>query len=143
MSFEVPEPIINSPFQEPQWHWNIIEGESPEKRAGRRAAFYFYRDPKAKPERLEGRGSGVAVELKLVNLVRQRVADWRQQGYPGVTRTTSELLQWWRREGRDKPLFFAQIEAAETIIFLTEARADFRQGIAVPRDEPSDDKMGD
>jgi len=36
-------------------------------------------------------------------------------------------------------LFFAQIEAAETIIFLNEARADFRQGIEVPLDEPSND----
>src|SRR5438093_7477056 len=143
MSFEVPEPIINSPFDEPQWHWNIIEGETPEKRAGRRPAFYFYRDPKAKPDRLEGRGSGIAIELKLVNLVRRRVGDWRRQGYPGVTRTTFELLQWWRREGREKRLFFAQIEAAETIIFLTESRADFPQGIQVPRDEPSDDKKAE
>ncbi len=48
------------------------------------------------------------------------------------------MLQWWSREGRERRLFFAQREAAETIIFLTEARADFRQGIAVPRDDPSD-----
>ena len=45
--------------------------------------------------------------------------------------------------GREKRLFFAQIEAAETIIFLTEARPDFRQGIRVPRDEPSDDKAAE
>ena len=57
-----------------------------------------------------------------------------------MTRTTLELLQWWRRDGRDHRLFFAQLEAAETIIFLTEARADFRQGIDVPRDEPSDER---
>jgi type III restriction enzyme len=30
-------------------------------------------------------------------------------------------------------------EAAETVIFLTEARADFRQGLEIPRDEPSDE----
>ena len=54
-------------------------------------------------------------------------------GYPGVTRTTLELLNYWRRDGREQRLFFAQLEAAETIIFLTEARADFLQGIDVPR----------
>ena len=66
--------------------------------------------------------------------------EWLQAGYPGVSRTTLELLQWWRREGRKQRLFFAQLEAADTIIFLKEARADLRQGIEIPRDEPSDDK---
>lgn len=47
-----------------------------------------------------------------------------------------ELLQYWRREGREKRLFFAQLEAAETIIFLTEARQDFLQGIDIPLDQP-------
>jgi type III restriction enzyme len=48
------------------------------------------------------------------------------------------LLQWWNRDGRDRRLFFAQREAAETIIFLTEARADFVRGLVIPRDELSD-----
>jgi type III restriction enzyme len=58
-----------------------------------------------------------------------------------VTRTTRDLLQWWQHDGRERPLFFAQREAAETVIFLTEARADFLQGLAVPRDEPSTDQQ--
>jgi type III restriction enzyme len=56
-----------------------------------------------------------------------------------VTRTTLDLLNYWQRDGRQHRLFFAQLEAAETIIFLSEARADFRQGIDVPIDEPSDE----
>lgn len=80
--------------------------------------------------------------MTLVNLIRERVKAWRTAGYPGVTRTTLELLQWWRREGREKRLFFAQLEAAETIIFLIEARQDFRQGIQVPQDEPGDAAKG-
>jgi type III restriction enzyme len=64
------------------------------------------------------------------------LAECRQA--PGLTRTSSELLAYWKRDGRDpsKRLFFAQFEAAETIIFLTEARDDFRQGISIKRDEP-------
>jgi len=54
-----------------------------------------------------------------------------------VTRTTMELLNYWRREGRETRLFFAQLEAAEAIIFLNEARSDFLQGIDVPPDEPT------
>jgi type III restriction enzyme len=37
-------------------------------------------------------------------------------------------------------LFFAQLEAAETIVFLTEARADFLQGIAIPLDDLSEER---
>jgi len=136
-SYEVPEPIINTPFDEPKQHWQIEEGKEPELRAGRRLAMYFYRDPRAKPDRHERNNAGIAIELKLVNRIRERVAAWRGQGYPGVTRTTYELLHWWRRDGRERRFFFAQLEAAETIIVLKEARSDFRQGIDIPRDEQS------
>jgi type III restriction enzyme len=134
--YEVPKPILNRPFDPPAEHWHIVEGEPPERRQGRRKAVYFYRDPKARDA--QGQIAGVPVELDLVNLIRERLEKWRTEGYPGVTRTTLELLQWWTRDGRERRLFFAQREAAETIIFLTEARGDFRQGIVVPRDEPSD-----
>lgn len=139
-NYEVPEPILNSPFDEPILHWHIQEGETPRQLRGRRPAMYFYRDPKAKPDTHGGSNRGIAIELKVVNRIRERVKAWREQGYPGVTRTTLELLQWWSRDGREKRLFFAQREAAETIIFLTEARADFRQGVEIPRDEPSEEK---
>jgi type III restriction enzyme len=47
-------------------------------------------------------------------------------------------LDYWNREGREHRLFFAQKEAVETIIFLIESRADFRQGIYIPQDTPID-----
>lgn len=138
---EVAEPILNSPFEEPARWWHIVEGETPEVRDGRRRSVYYYRDPKQTTSK-QG-GAGIAVELTLVNQIRERVASWRRDGYPGVTRTTLELLQWWRREGRERRLFFAQLEAAETIVFLTEARADYRQGLTIPRDEPSDERKSE
>jgi len=136
-SYEVPKPILNSPFEVPKEHWYIVEGETPECRPGRRPAVYYYRDPRAKLASGQAGAGGIPVELTLVNLIRERVNAWRQQGYPGVSRTSIELLQWWQRDGREKRLFFAQLEAAETIIFLVEARSDFRQGIDIPRDEPA------
>jgi len=138
--YEVPDPILNSPFDEPSEHWHIVEGEEPEQRPGRRPAMYFWRDPKVKPEKEYGTVAGTAIELKLVNRIRDQVKRWRLEGYPGVTRTTLELLQWWRRDGRGQRLFFAQLDAVETIILLCEARADFRQGIDVPQEELSEDK---
>lgn len=135
-NFEVASPILNRPYDEPQEHWWILEGQPAERRPGRRPATYWYRPPgKSQHE------GGVLIELKRVNLIRERMKAWREKGWPGVTRTTYDLLKHWRREGRKQNLFFAQLEAAETVIFLLEARADFRQGIEVPRDEPGLEDM--
>lgn len=141
--YEVPEPILNSPYEEPAEHWHLRGGELPERRPGRRPAMYFYRPPERGGEAGVSEGAGTAIELKLVNRIRERICAWRAAGYPGVTRTTIELLEYWQREGRPHRLFFAQREAAETIIFLTEARPDFLQGIHVPLDEPSEDRKAD
>ncbi len=99
---------------------------------------YFYRSP-GREVPADREGAGTAIELKLVNRIRVKLAEWRPlalRGEGGVTRTTMELLRYWHRDGRRHRLFFAQLEAAETIVFLTEARADFLQGIDVPLDEP-------
>ncbi len=141
--FEVPEPILNSPFDEPALYWDLKEGEPASRLPGRRLAGYFYRDPKASTGTNEHEARGVWEELPLVNLIRQRLQDWRSlalHGKGGVTRTTQELLNYWQREGRQHRLFFAQLEATETIIFLTEGRIDFLQGINIPPDEPSEDR---
>jgi len=141
--FEVQDPILNSPYDEPQEYWRIVEGETPQRVNGRRPAMYFYRPPGTFSE---GSGAGTAIELKLVNRIRDRLSEWRElalKGEGGVTRTTMELLNYWRREGRETRLFFAQLEAAETIIFLLEARQDFRQGIDVPLDEPTPQQRAD
>lgn len=142
-NFEVNEPILSSPFEEPTQHWWILEGEVPEKRKGRRFAHYFYRDPRSATKESAETDVGTMIELKLVTRIRERLAAWRKAGYPGASRTTLELVAYWGREGRKQPLFFAQREAAETIVFLTEARADFRQGIDIPRDEPSSEKKAE
>lgn len=80
-------------------------------------------------------------ELLLVSLIRERVGAWRNAEYPGTTRTTLDLLAHWRREGRVQRLFFAQMEPVETVIFLKEARFDFRQGIDEPREVISEDAV--
>ena len=143
---EVENPIINSPYTEPQAHWKIHEHEPAEKINGRSKPTYLYLPPGAKTDDKNDRDVGYEVELQTVSLIRQRLAEWRPlalRGEGGVSRVTRELLNYWRREGREQPLFFAQLEAAETIIFLTEARADFLQGIAIPLDEPGEEKQRD
>lgn len=140
MSFEVGEPILNGPFDEPRRYWFIQEGSSPQQLEGRRPPMVF--QPRDQREDWPA-DDGVlrklpnyerAWELVLVSLIREQLDAWRAAGYPGATRTTLDLLAHWRREGRAQRLFFAQIEAAETVIFLKEARSDFLQGLDVPRE---------
>ncbi|MCI0350291.1 MAG: hypothetical protein L0Z53_12775, partial [Acidobacteriales bacterium] len=40
-SYEVPDPILNTPFEKPKQYWFIQEGEQPEKREGRRPSVVF------------------------------------------------------------------------------------------------------
>ncbi|HUN65176.1 MAG TPA: type III restriction endonuclease subunit R [Bacteroidota bacterium] len=138
-NFEVPEPIINKPYEEPQSYWQISEGEPPKRIPGRRPASYYYKPARPDPKFMGAEDLGTLIELKLVNRIRDRIKEWRTQGYPGVSRTTLELLNYWKRDGRGFRLFFAQMEAVETIIFLKEARKDFHQGIDIPIDDPGDD----
>ncbi len=140
-AFEVGEPILNSPYDAPAEHWFLKFGEPPQRVQGRRKAGYWYRPPDA--GEADEHPTGVWIELTLVNLIRERLKDWRDAGRPGLTRTTRELIEWWGCEGRKHRLFFAQLEAAETVIFLAEARADFLQGISIPLDEPSADRKAD
>jgi len=137
--FQVESPIANSPFLAPQRHWQIEEGTPPVLAQERRKPVYFYRPPSYEVSK-EGMDEdvGYQIELLLVSRIRSRLAEWRAAGYPGASKITLELLAYWEREGREKRLFFAQREAAQTVIFLTEARADFLQGIQIPTDEPSD-----
>ncbi|MBM4288129.1 MAG: restriction endonuclease subunit R [Deltaproteobacteria bacterium] len=122
----IENPVINSPFDEPQRHFRFSnEGITNEVVPERRVSSYFI--PIAKPkkkgkqlyfdtewlqERIE--------ENKFINRVRSRVAMWRQGGYLGTTKTTARLLEYWQRPDREKKLFFCQIEALETAIYLTE-----------------------
>jgi type III restriction enzyme len=152
---EVGEPILNSAFEKPTRYWYIREGEQPELRGTppneprRRPALIF--PPKDQRDTWTTDGTILKTskdfpngfELALVNLIRERLEAWQQAGCPGVTRTTLDLIQWWTREGREKRLFFAQLEAALTVILLTEARQDFLQGITIPRDEPSDGRKAE
>ena len=151
---EVESPIINSPFFEPQFHWQIAFGEPPVKAEGRRRANYFYRVPEhsgrgtrsRSQEEMFQSAKGEEVDLALVNMIRERVKNWRlgihsdELPYDGASSVTKELLNLWRSEDRMQRLFFAQIEAAETIIFLIEAKDVYQKGLLkIPKDEPGPD----
>jgi type III restriction enzyme len=127
----VDNPLLNSPFEEPTRYWAYEQGH-PVIREGRRPAGYYLRPRTRGPQMalLEEE----FIPLDLVNAIRERVKAWREQGYPGITPITRQLLAHWNRPDRERPLFFCQREAAETLIWLVEASPAEKQGIHVPDD---------
>jgi type III restriction enzyme len=142
-NFEVATPILNGPFDPPGQHWKIEPDRPAVRMAGRREAGYFYRPPMTPTGEEGASDAGQWRKLEVVNLIRDRMAKWQGDERPGLTRASAELVDYWRREGREQRLFFAQLEAAEVIIFLNEARADYLQGISIPLDEPSDERKAE
>ncbi|AXA36866.1 Type III restriction-modification enzyme, helicase subunit [Candidatus Sumerlaea chitinivorans] len=125
--------IINSPYEEPRRHWRYDrETRMFELVEGRRPAGYVI----ATSDSRSFDDPGVFVEIPLVNSIRPRVKKWREAGYPGVTSITKRLLEYWQDPGNfdRRRFFFCQLEAVETLIWLTEAPAAERVGIEIPGD---------
>ncbi|MCS7177571.1 MAG: DEAD/DEAH box helicase family protein [Candidatus Kapabacteria bacterium] len=131
MSLLVDNPILNSPFEEPRRYWEYREGQ-PVIVEGRRPAGYYLRARTRDAQ--EALFAEEFIALDAVNTIRERLAAWREQGYPGVTPITRRLLAHWNNPERERKLFFCQREAAETLIWLVEASPAEKQGITIPQD---------
>ena len=125
--------VICSPYDMPCEHWQYNHTTGKHERAqGRRPAGYVRAAP---PSSRSTGDQGEFRPLRLPNLIRARVDRWRSAGYPGITGTTRRLLTHWRDgEARPERLFFCQIEAIETIIWLTEADKADKAGLDVQGD---------
>lgn len=128
------DPVLNSPYAEPSRYWALDEHNNPtgEIISGRRAASFVTPVPGARTATGPQSGFQFANPLNLpgydqntyINHIRSRVSTWRQLAGAqwNVSETTKELMLYWRDKAnfeRDRP-FFCQIEAIETIIWLTE-----------------------
>ena len=124
-------PVICKPYYEPTYYWDYDRNTGRAmKREGRRSAAYWYKLPDA-----DTRRGQLTLELQeerrdlvFVNRLRADVKRWRQSNWEGATNVTKDLLRHWMRKDRARRLFFCQIEAAETIIFLNEIRGIRRDG---------------
>jgi type III restriction enzyme len=124
----IENPILNSPYREPNRHFVFDDdGITNEVAERRRSSAYFITIPK--PRKHSARQLELATEWTLdrirenreINEVRAKVQIWRRRGYPDVTPTTRALLDYWNAPERDNPILFCQREAAETAIYLAEA----------------------
>ena len=127
----IENPILNSPFSEPARHFRFSdEGITDEIVDTRRISTYFIpiAQPKKKGRQLSFETEWLAERMKpndFINDVRERVARWRQGGYVGITKTTNRLLEYWKSSERERKLFFCQIEALETAIYITEVAGKY------------------
>jgi len=124
----IEDPVLNSPFEEPKRHFKFTEdGITDEIIEERRISQYFVPIPQPKKKSAKqlafaetGWTADRVEENKDINRIRERVAIWRKGGYVGITKSTARLLEYWKREDRERKLFFCQIEALETAIWITE-----------------------
>jgi len=127
------QPILNSPYDYPHKHWELDQHGQPtfeviEKR--RRAEFITpIPKPKGRNNELEfGDEEGLSsasqrYEVVRINSIREQVDKWRRlpQAQWRVTPETARLLDHWRNfKFADVRPFFCQVEAVETLIWLSE-----------------------
>lgn len=143
------QPILNSPYRKPDRHWELVDGQ-PTGLAleGRRRSEFV--TPVPKPQKTKKAKEAVQTELDLgsmadvdtadqkydpfpiINEIRSAVDVWRNLPSPGqwqVTPETARLLDYWRNHDFQgvRP-FFCQIEAVETLIWLTEVAPKLNKG---------------
>ena len=128
----VERPILCSPYVEPHEHWVYnTENGAASRQPGRRPASYWFktlRTNKRTTLTLPGMSEEQREDLPYVNALREDVRRWRATGYEGTTNITKELLRHWTNPDRPRRLFFCQVEAVETMIFLNEIRGLNRDG---------------
>jgi len=133
-------PVINNPYEYPAKHWELDEDGQPTQKIieKRRSAEFITPIPKprkrkksaAQKEIIFDEGKGLSSEKQqydptsIINELRHYVDQWRILPNPNdwhVTPETAQLLRYWRhhRFNNLRP-FFCQVEAVETIIWLTE-----------------------
>lgn len=133
-------PILNSPYEYPARHWELDADGQPTQQIieRRRGAEFITPIPKPRKRKQpsqqiamvldEGRGLSTSEQqydpTGNINLVRSLVDQWRMIPDPNdwkVMPETARLLQHWRHHRfSDIRPFFCQIEAVETLIWLTE-----------------------
>jgi type III restriction enzyme len=127
-------PILNSPYEEPSRHWELDPNGQPT------TSIRPYRRPSAlvspipKPKKVKGKAAAQPDFLadeqgqeynptEVINGIRSAVASWRRlpESQWQVTPSTARLLRHWRNhEFANQRPFFCQVEAVETVIWLTE-----------------------
>ncbi len=129
---EIENPVLNSPYAEPMRHFRFADdGITDEIVPERRKSSYFVPIPSARKKggtqgSFETQWTQDRVEYnEFINRVRDRVSSWRGTNREGITPVTRQLLDHWLSTDRARPMFFCQVEALETVIYMTEVAPRF------------------
>lgn len=132
-------PILNSPYDYPRRHWELdADGQPTQKIVDTRRRAEFI-SPIPRPKKIKGgpkqadlqfgdeknlSSNAQRYDSAFINDLRRQVDEWRDlpnQSDWRVTPETARLLEHWRHHPfAGKRPFFCQIEAVETLIWLTE-----------------------
>jgi len=133
-------PVLNSPYEYPGQHWELDASGQPTQKIidNRRSSAFISPIPKPKKRRgtaaqqdfLVGEKIGISSQdqqyetTSIINSLREELEKWRMvpdSSKWNVTPDTARLLQYWRHHkfNNIRP-FFCQVEAIETVIWLTE-----------------------
>ena len=138
----VEDPILCSPYEEPGLHWLYdTKTGRPSKVPARREASYWYKSERTGSAQRSLLAEEERDDLPLVNALRDDVRRWRKSGWQNASETTKKLLRHWWREDRTRRLFFCQLEAAETIVYLREILAAGRKPRWKPQLAPDEFRM--
>jgi type III restriction enzyme len=138
----VANPILCSPYREPDKHWLYVD-KVPKETKGRRKAGYYYKTESTGASQADLFAQEHWDDLPLVNRLREDVDRWRKADYRGASEVTKDLLRHWTNPDRHRPLFFCQREAVETMIYLLEIRIPGRsRSTGFQNFECSDDDLG-
>ncbi len=126
-------PILNSPYEEPRFHFRFDErGITNDIVEARRSSTYRLPIPlpKSRGKNLYHAQLGLGGDvletdqpIPHVDDIRAQVGLWRKNGYnPAPNGVTRRLLEYWTEieQRPEKRLYFCQLEAIETIIYLHE-----------------------
>ena len=141
------QPILNSPYTEPNRHWELLEDGQPTHNIIEQRRPSSYLSPIPRPKN-QSAGDSVQLSLgldemnfhgdsdtynvsEMINAIRSHVRRWRslpQESWK-VFPETARLLNYWRtHKFSDIRPFFCQVEAVETLIWLTEVAPETTEG---------------
>jgi len=123
-------PILNNPYEEPALHYTTNESGELDYSNIQKGRRIFTPDINVIPVKQGDQKQMFSINdfedeygSLIVNLIRKEIIRWRTECYPGTTRVSKELLNYWFNNPERhavKKLFFAQREAIETAIWLNE-----------------------
>ncbi len=121
------QPILHSPYDEPDRHWKLVDHQTTGDIVDRRRPAEERAPTRRRRQKAllgDDQVGETGTTPSPIDNLRAEVREWRRAQWPGVTGNTRRLLEYWARppgEGAYHSPFFAQREAVETVVYLTEA----------------------